>query len=87
MRSRRSPPLFGPGSRAEVPIVGALGEGAPVVSGQVDRLVVDGADVWIVDYKSDRPPPSTVEETPPIYLRQMAAYRAPACPSFSRKNN
>ena len=69
-------PLFGPGSRAEVPIVGALGDGAPVISGQVDRLVVDGADVWIVDYKSDRPPPSTVEETPPIYLRQMAAYRA-----------
>lgn len=67
-------PLFGPGSQAEVPIVGLIGE--RVVSGQVDRLVVTGDAVLVVDYKTNRPPPSLAAEVAPVYLRQMAAYRA-----------
>jgi len=66
--------LFGPGSRAEAPIVGHVGD--RVISGQIDRIVVTDAEVVIVDYKTNRPPPTRVEDTPPIYLRQMAAYRA-----------
>jgi ATP-dependent helicase/nuclease subunit A len=35
-----------------------------------------GADhVWILDYKTNRPPPERAEEVPGVYLRQMRAYR------------
>ena len=66
--------LFGPRSRAEVPIVGRIGD--YVVAGQVDRLCVTNEAVQIVDYKTNRPPPSEASGIAPIYLRQMAAYRA-----------
>lgn len=66
--------LFGPGSRAEAPIVGRVGD--HIVSGQVDRLIVTGDFVSVIDYKTNRPPPETVDKVAPIYLRQMAAYRA-----------
>ncbi len=66
--------LFGPGSRAEVAIVGRVGDA--VISGQIDRLVVTSDEILVVDYKTNRPPPRTVAEVPAIYLRQMAAYRA-----------
>jgi ATP-dependent helicase/nuclease subunit A len=66
-------PLFGPNSRAEVPIVGQVdGE---IISGQIDRLVVTDDAVMIVDYKTNRPPPETEADVAPAYLRQMAAYR------------
>jgi len=67
-------PLFSSGSRAEVPIAGRIGD--TVISGQVDRLVVEEDRVLVVDYKSNRPPPGDSQSVPAIYLRQMAAYRA-----------
>jgi ATP-dependent helicase/nuclease subunit A len=66
--------LFGPGSQAEVPLIGLIGEYA--LSGQIDRLVVADDRVLIVDYKSLRPPPATEHDVAPIYLRQLAAYEA-----------
>ncbi|MFO1190182.1 MAG: double-strand break repair helicase AddA [Alphaproteobacteria bacterium] len=70
-------PLFGPASRAEVPIIGRAGDnGRFVVSGQVDRLVVLPDRVLIVDYKTNRKPPKSADAIPVPYLRQMAAYRA-----------
>jgi len=66
--------LFGPGSQAEVPLIGLIGEHA--LSGQIDRLVVAEDRVLIVDYKSLRPPPATEHDVAPIYLRQLAAYEA-----------
>ena len=66
--------VFGPGSRAEVPVTGQLG-GRPV-SGQIDRLVVTPKTVLIVDYKTNRSPPGCALEVPAIYLTQMAIYRA-----------
>ena len=66
--------LFGPGSLAEVPLTGLIGR--TVVSGQVDRLLVADDRILVVDYKTNRPPPDRVEEVAPVYLRQMAAYRA-----------
>jgi ATP-dependent helicase/nuclease subunit A len=66
--------LFGPGSRAEVPIAGRLGD--EVVLGQVDRLVVAPDSVLIADYKTNRPPPTDPADVAPVYLRQMALYRA-----------
>ncbi len=69
---------FGPGSRAEVSIAGAP-KGAKhglTVSGQIDRLVVTDDKILVIDYKTNRPPPKTVEEISPAYVAQMAAYRA-----------
>jgi ATP-dependent helicase/nuclease subunit A len=67
--------LFGPGSRAEAPIVGELADGL-VISGQIDRLLVTSSEVLVVDFKTNRPAPRTPGETAQPYLRQMAAYRA-----------
>jgi ATP-dependent helicase/nuclease subunit A len=67
-------PLFGPGSRAEAPIVGEV-EGKPV-RGVVDRLAIDDAGVMVLDFKTDRPAPARVEDTPESYLLQMTLYRA-----------
>lgn len=76
--------LFGPDSRAEVPIAGTIETqaGPRVVTGQIDRLAVTEGGVLIVDYKTNRPPPATAEETAPVYLRQMATYRAALEPVF-----
>ena len=67
-------PLFGPGSRAEVPLTGLI-FGA-VVGGLVDRLAVLTDRVLFADYKTNRRPPERLEDTPVLYLRQMSAYRA-----------
>ena len=66
-------PLFGPDSRAEVAIAGV--EGEHVVSGQIDRLLVTEDSVLIVDYKSDRPAPRSVDDVAQTYLQQLAVYR------------
>jgi len=66
--------LFGPGSHAEVPLVGLL-DGREPVSGQVDRLVVRDDAVLVVDYKTNRPPPADATEVPDVYRRQLATYR------------
>jgi ATP-dependent helicase/nuclease subunit A len=76
-------PLFAAGSRAEVPIVGRIGD--RVIVGQVDRLCVGDAAVWIVDYKTNRPPPRSPPEVAPLYLRQMAAYRAVVREIYQKK--
>src|SRR5262249_33473237 len=44
--------LFAIGSRAEVPIVGWIGN--ELVNGVIDRLVVTPAEVLIADYKTNR---------------------------------
>jgi ATP-dependent helicase/nuclease subunit A len=71
-------PLFAPGSRAEVPVVGTIegAAGSKVISGQIDRLAVTDDRVLIVDYKTGRQPPRREADVPAPYLRQMAAYRA-----------
>ncbi len=66
-------PLFGPGSRAEVPVTGYV-DGV-VIGGLVDRLAVLPDRVLIADYKTSREPPATPDRIPVLYLRQMAAYR------------
>ncbi len=66
--------LFGPGGRAEVPITGVVGDS--VVGGMVDRMAVLPDRVLLADFKTNRRPPSRVEDTPVLYVRQMAAYRS-----------
>lgn len=70
--------VFGPGSRAEVPVTGTIetGDGPRVISGQIDRLVHTGTELMIVDFKTNRPPPALARDVAPLYLKQMATYRA-----------
>lgn len=70
--------LFASGSRAEVPLIGTVQtpRGSFTVSGQVDRLAVTESEVLIVDYKTNRPPPSLAQDVPLAYRRQLALYRA-----------
>lgn len=65
--------LFGPGSLAEVPL-SAVVDGV-VVAGIVDRLLVTGDAVTVIDYKTGRHVPDGAADVAPAYLRQMAAYR------------
>ena len=67
-------PLFGPGSRAEVPLTGVVGDA--VVGGLVDRIAVLPDRTILADFKTNRHPPGSVDATPVAYLRQMASYRA-----------
>ena len=67
-------PLFGPAGRAEVPISGVVA--GRVIGGLIDRLAVLPDRIIIADYKTNRAPPRSVDTTPTLYLRQMAAYRA-----------
>jgi ATP-dependent helicase/nuclease subunit A len=77
LEDARFQPLFGPGSRAEVPIVGRLAtsQGSRIVSGQIDRLAITTDAVLIADYKTDRPAPRRLDDVPRGYLRQLALYR------------
>lgn len=70
--------LFAPaavsGARVEAPLAGRVGN--RMVAGQVDRLLVTDAEVLVVDYKTNRPPPMQAADVDPAYLDQMALYRA-----------
>lgn len=70
--------VFGPGSRAEVALAGsarALPEGL-AISGRVDRLVVTPERVTVIDYKTNRPAPPSIEQADPAYVAQLAIYAA-----------
>jgi ATP-dependent helicase/nuclease subunit A len=72
-------PVFAAGSRAEVAIVGRLerpGRPPALVSGQIDRLVVNLHEILIVDFKTNEAPPAVADLAPSAYIRQLALYRA-----------
>jgi ATP-dependent helicase/nuclease subunit A len=66
-------PLFQPGSLAEVPVVARIG--GYDLEGQIDRLAMVEDSLLIVDYKTNRPPPRTLDEVAPAYIAQLAGYR------------
>ena len=66
-------PLFGKNSRAEVPIMGEVN--GRIISAQIDRLVVFDDEVWIVDFKTNRPAAKTKEEIQRAYIKQLRAYK------------
>jgi ATP-dependent helicase/nuclease subunit A len=77
LRDAAFAPLFAEGSRAEVAVAAYLPElGNLRVSGQIDRLAVTKDAVLVADFKTNRPPPASAEQTPRLYLAQMALYRA-----------
>jgi ATP-dependent helicase/nuclease subunit A len=79
-RDDRFAPLFQPGSLAEVPVVARIGDYD--LEGQIDRLAVVEDGLVIVDYKTNRPPPKTLEEVAPAYIAQLAGYRKALAPIF-----
>ena len=66
--------VFGPGSRAEAPLVGRIG--GETVSARIDRLALLPDETLIVDFKSGRAPPKGPAGAPAAYLRQLARYVA-----------
>ena len=63
-----------------MPIVAVIpnphGKGPPLkLTGQLDRVVDLGHEVLIVDYKTNRPPPTDPAGIAEAYLLQLAAYR------------
>jgi ATP-dependent helicase/nuclease subunit A len=71
-------PLFGPGSRAEAPLVGSVlvaGQ-ARLVSGQIDRLAVLDDEVLVADFKTAVAPPAADAPLSPAYVGQLGLYRA-----------
>ncbi len=67
--------LFSPESLAEVPVTGHI-EGKGLISGQIDRLRITKDTIWIIDYKTNRPPPTNRNKIPHIYQQQMETYAA-----------
>ena len=76
--------VFGPGSLAEVPLAALLGDGKGL-SGRMDRIAFMEREVLIVDYKTNRPPPSELKDVPPQYIAQLDAYRQALRPLFPGK--
>jgi ATP-dependent helicase/nuclease subunit A len=71
---------FGPDSRAEAGLLAELPELGPGarINGRIDRLAVGDTEVLILDFKTNRPPPTREDEVSGLYLDQMALYRAGA---------
>ena len=67
--------LFGPDALAEAPIAAVVAPGL-VVSGTVDRLLVEERRILIADFKTARKAPQSLAEIPAAHLRQMSAYAA-----------
>ena len=66
--------LFGADALAETPIA-AIVDGI-VVAGTVDRLLVEADRIRVVDFKTMRRAPVSIEAVPDAHIRQMAAYAA-----------
>jgi ATP-dependent helicase/nuclease subunit A len=73
----RFAPVFGPGSRAEVALTGALPSPSnAAINGRIDRLVVTPDRVLVIDYKTNRPAPDALDRVDPAYVLQAAVYVA-----------
>jgi ATP-dependent helicase/nuclease subunit A len=65
--------LFGAETLSEAPIAATLPNGI-VVSGTVDRLLIEPDRIRVIDFKTGRRAPSGLDEVPDYHLKQMAAY-------------
>jgi ATP-dependent helicase/nuclease subunit A len=75
--------LFSPAALAEVPIAATIG--GQVVAGTIDRLLVLADRIRLVDFKTARRPPASLDEVPVSILRQMAAYAAALEAAYPRR--
>jgi ATP-dependent helicase/nuclease subunit A len=70
--------IFSTAARAEVSIMGTLTLGSRdfAVSGRIDRMAVTEEAVEIVDFKTNRVPPASLDAVPFEHRAQLAIYRA-----------
>lgn len=89
LRHTEFAPIFGPNSRAEVPIVGLISKHDAqeyyAISGQIDRMLVEKDRVLVVDYKTNRPPPTDPKDVPNVYRKQLLAYKTALCEIYPDK--
>ena len=77
--------LFGPGSKAEVSVLGrlALGQRMIDVPCQIDRINERPDEILLADFKTGAP--LELDRIPSVYLTQMALYRAVLSPLWPNK--
>jgi ATP-dependent helicase/nuclease subunit A len=80
-------PVFSARSQSEVSIMGtiALNGQEFAISGRIDRLVETDSKVIILDYKTNRMPPSEAEIVPLAHRAQLAIYREILAPLYPGK--
>lgn len=80
-------PAFAQNSRAEISIMGTLRLGRQefAVSGRIDRLAVEDDRVILVDYKTNRVPPSNDAAIPFAHKAQLAIYKSILEPLYPGK--
>ncbi|WP_434711725.1 double-strand break repair helicase AddA [Rhizobium sp. YTUHZ045] len=80
-------PVLGVEAQPEVSIMGTLtlADRRYAVSGRIDRLAVLADRVVILDYKTNRVPPSTEEAIPFAHKAQLAIYREILAPLYPGK--
>lgn len=66
--------FFGPAAQAEVPLAALVGQ--TVITGRIDRLIVEPGRVRFIDFKTGRSVPKDESGIIVPYLRQMAHYAA-----------
>lgn len=76
--------IFSVDARAEVSIMGTLklGRADYAVSGRIDRMAVTETTVDIVDFKTNRQPPTSASELPFEHVAQLAIYRSILAPLY-----
>ncbi len=67
-------PVFSSDALAEVPLAATVD--GQVIAGTADRLLIEPGRITVVDFKTARRPPTSLDEVPESTLRQMAAYAA-----------
>jgi ATP-dependent helicase/nuclease subunit A len=66
--------FFSSNARSEVPLAAVVGE--TVITGRVDRLLVEPGRVRVLDFKTGRNVPENADQVSVPFLRQMAYYVA-----------
>ncbi len=66
--------VFQTGSQAEVPISGIVEN--RIINGQIDRLMITDTMIYIVDYKTNRPSPTSWDHVPAAYKTQLLSYQS-----------
>lgn len=75
--------LFGPNAKSEVPIAAVVGP--HVISGRIDRLIVEKDCVRVIDFKTGYKIPQSISDIPVSHIRQMAYYVAALQTIFGSK--
>jgi ATP-dependent helicase/nuclease subunit A len=73
IEDKRFADIFSPDALAEAPIAATLPDGR-VIAGTVDRLCIGPDVVRVIDFKTGRSVPDSIEALPPNHAAQMGAY-------------